>query len=230
VIRVECDNCDKAFEVDDNQTGQKVSCPYCGDVNRVNAGAWEAVQPEPPGKPSDSPQPAGPAVLARKPASTADQPERTLAIVRSAMFRAHPFWYVLMVLLFLAGLLFTFAAPARVWKLQPSWWWFGLVAMGAAVLWWLIWWGAPHRWVKLTITNKRTIRQEGIIMRRTSEVLHNHIRNVRIEQSFMQRLLGVGGIWIDSAGGSDDTPVEIQMNNVANPYGVKQVIDQHRRL
>jgi hypothetical protein len=61
-------------------------------------------------------------------------------------------------------------------------------------------------------------------------VLHAHIRNVKIEQSVLQRVLGVGSIAIDSAGGSEGDPVEIHMINVAKPYDVKAVIDQYRGI
>jgi uncharacterized membrane protein YdbT with pleckstrin-like domain len=143
------------------------------------------------------------------------------------MFRAHPFWYSLMVLLFVGGLVAAvMGAPlATVGGPLP-----GLAITGVAALWWLVWWAAPHRWVKLIITTKRTIRQEGIVVRRTSEVLHNHIRNVKIEQTFLNRLLGVGRLSIDAAGGSDEEPIEIEMRHVPRPYQVKELIDRYREL
>lgn len=151
-------------------------------------------------------------------------------IVRQAMFRAHPFLYSLMVLTILLGISWAIAA-----LMQSQWarWhlWLGVIVAIAGGAWWLTWWAAPRRWVKLIITNKRTIRQEGIVVRKTSEVLHTHIRNVKIEQSVLQRLLGVGSIAIDSAGGSDhENMIEIEMSNVAKPYDVKAVIDQYRGI
>lgn len=147
------------------------------------------------------------------------------------MFRAHPFWYSLMVVLFLGGITVAVLTKTTSQFTSMPWLvWAGLAAAGIGLLWWLIWWAAPHRWVKLIITNKRTIRQEGIVVRKTSEVLHNHIRNVKIEQSFLQRLLGVGSLSIDSAGGDEKEMVEIQMNHVPRPYNVKQTLDQFRRM
>ena len=35
MIDIECDNCEKTFEVSDDQAGGKVACPMCGDINRV---------------------------------------------------------------------------------------------------------------------------------------------------------------------------------------------------
>ena len=227
MITLRCDNCEKPFEVeDDARPGEKVSCPYCGDITRVPGGSNVTAVAR--GKPvPEAPEGAMPARGVSQPAQEAE--ERDVIIVRQAMFRAHPFLYLLMVLTVLLGLGWAIAA-----LIQTQWarWhvWLGLVIALLGVLWWIVWWGAPHRWVKLIITNKRTIRQEGIIVRKTSEVLHSHIRNVKIEQSVLQRVLGVGSIAIDSSGGSDAEPIEIQMANVSKPYDVKAVIDQYRGI
>jgi membrane protein YdbS with pleckstrin-like domain len=221
VITLTCDNCEKTFEVDDDAAGGKASCPYCGDIKLVPGAAKTAV----PGVPAQS-KSSG---TVERPGS--DNAERPIAVVRQAMFRAHPFWFSLMVLIFIGGAVLAVMAGTTQEFADKRWLkWVGVAALGGAALWWLVWWAAPHRWVKLIITNKRTIRQEGIVVRKTSEVLHNHIRNVKIEQSVMQRIFGVGSISIDSAGGSDDQLIEIHMDNVPRPYRVKELFDKFRRL
>lgn len=217
MITIQCDKCEKPFEIEEDAAGQRVECPYCGDINRVPA----------VGKPVTAAAPAAKAASA-----STNEPERTIAVVRQAMFRAHPFWFSLLVLAFVGGLVLAGLAKLSPQFVDLRWTvWGGVALSGIAAIWWLIWWGAPHRWVKLTITNKRTIRQEGIVVRKTSEVLHNHIRNVKIEQSVVERLFGVGSISIDSAGGeSPQEMVEIEMKHVARPYQVKEIIDQYRRM
>jgi len=236
VIKVTCDSCDKPFEVDsDAQPGEKVSCPYCGDVNRIGglpAGVVPVMAKAEP-------------VRARPPSVTdatsvqGEEPEQTLMMVRQAMFRAHPFWYLLMILLGLGGLVTAVLSLGAAPMLPAIWLTVGLVALAVSVLWWIIWWAAPHRWIRLTITTKRTIRSEGIIMKKTSEVLHRHVTNVTIEQGLMDRIFGVGYIGIDSAGqggepegGGDSprrrSPIEIEVDNVPHPYRIKEAIDKYR--
>lgn len=221
VITLTCDKCDKPFEIEDDAAGEKVECPYCGDINRVPSKTGPE-QSEAPDRRTGKP-------VTTKPIT--QEPEQNIVIVRQAMFRAHPFWYTLMALVFLGGIVLAVSAKTTAALANAPWLsWVGLGMIAVGGLWWLIWWAAPHRWIKLTITNKRTIRQEGIIVRRTSEVLHDHIRNVKIEQSFLQRLLGVGSISIDSAGGSETQLVEIEMKHIAHPYRVKQILDRYRRM
>jgi uncharacterized membrane protein YdbT with pleckstrin-like domain len=146
-----------------------------------------------------------------------------------------------MVAMFLAGVaLMVLAQPSQPLGNQHWLMWAGAALAVAAALWWLAWWAAPHRWIKLTITNKRTIKQEGIIMRSTSEVLHKDVRGVMIKQGLLQRIFNVGYIGIDSAGqGGDQIPtlhgepprqsnIEIEVHNIPKPYAVKAIIDQYR--
>lgn len=232
MITLTCDNCDKPFQVeDDAQPGEKVSCPYCGDIKVMPQGHTAHAVPVATaarGKPlADTPAVAAPNRAVSKQAEAEDEHE--VLVVRQAMFRAHPFWFSLMILIILGGL--ALAGFAKFKQLNPAYVWLGLAASALGLLWWLGWWGAPHRWVKLVITNKRTIRQEGIVVRKTSEVLHMHIRNVQIKQTVLQRVFGVGSIAIDSAGATDaQHMVEIEMSNVAKPYDVKAVIDQYRGM
>jgi membrane protein YdbS with pleckstrin-like domain len=224
LITINCDKCEKPFEIEDDAAGERVECPYCGDINRVPA----AGAPVALGKPI-----ASTSTTATKPVGpSSNEPERTIAIVRQAMFRAHPFWYSLMIMVIAGGIVLAVLSKVSQQFTNMPWMvWVGIGMIVVGMLCWLIWWGAPHRWIKLTITNKRTIRQEGIVVRKTSEVLHNHIRNVKIEQSVLERLFGVGSISIDTAGGEGpDEMVEIEMKNVARPYRVKEIIDQYRRM
>ena len=224
MITIKCDNCERDFQVEDDAAGEKAACPYCNDVNRVPGTNAVRVAP-----------------AAGKPVATAaqgEEAEKLIKVVRQGMFRAHPFWYSLMVLIGLGGVFLAVMAGTTQEFADKRWLtWVGVALAGVAVLWWLGWWAAPHRWVKLTITNKRIIRQEGIIVRKTSEVMHKHVTNVMIRQRFMDRIFNVGYIGIDSAGqggepavgkAGERTNIEIEVEHIPKPYEVKKIIDQYR--
>lgn len=228
MIQIVCDNCERTFSVQDDEAGGKAPCPMCGDINRVPTLEEAQARSTPAPRPPASPRPVSGARLAAE--SVPTQPgESILAVVRTGMFRAHPFLFTLMVLMIVVGAGLSVVALTST---VASWLAIaGGIMVVVGVLWWIIWWAAPHRWVKLTITNKRSIRQEGIVMRKTSEVLHNHIRNVQIEQSMIGRVLNVGSISIDSAaGGEGGQSIEIHMTGIPKPYEVKRLIDQHRKM
>lgn len=244
MIQIRCDDCEKMFEIPDDQAGQKVACPYCGDVNRVGSLQRPVADSSVVGKTPPSGPAAKPGPVSMTPVGKlihSDQ-EQVIAVVRQAMFRAHPFWYSLMVLILIGGIILAVMGSQgnQPGARFPHWTMYaGFVAIGIAVIWWLTWWAAPHRWIKLTITNKRSIRQEGIVMRKTSEVLHRHVVNVTIRQGLMDRIFGVGYIGIDSAGqggepeGDEDNPqrrgdIEIEVADVPHPYRIKDIIDRYR--
>jgi membrane protein YdbS with pleckstrin-like domain/DNA-directed RNA polymerase subunit RPC12/RpoP len=213
MIEIVCDNCERTFEVSDDRAGEKVECPMCGDVNRV------------PAKPAAqrSPSPSGSRELPPD-----EGPEQEICVVRPAMFRAHPFRFLLVIVLVLGGFVLCIAASASEKSGVPGWLtWPGLVIGVAAVIWWVGWWLAAHLWIKLSISNKRTIRYAGIIRRHSTEVLHDHVRSVDIQQGFIQRLFNVGYIGIDSAGQDD---IEIEIKDIPGPYKVKKLIDQYRTM
>ncbi|MCI0547660.1 MAG: PH domain-containing protein [Candidatus Rokubacteria bacterium] len=205
MIRIECDNCERAFEVGaDEPAGSKAACPFCGDVNRVP----EAHRPEARGLPPDS------------------GPEQPICEVHPAMFRAHPFRGLALVALVAGGAILSIwsLASENLWR---GWAWVGLVSVVGGLGWWVAWLVSAHYWVKLSISNKRTVRQEGIIRRHTSEVLHDHVRNVEIRQSFFQRVMNVGYLGISSSG---QEGIEIEVSDLPRPYRLKALIDQYRNL
>jgi hypothetical protein len=187
VIVLECDNCERSFEVESRHAGGKVPCPHCGDVNRVPGDAAPAAEPAKRADGKELPPDEG--------------PEQEICAVHPAMARAHPFRFLAI------GIL--------------------LIGCLAGVIWWLAWYVSAHLWVKLEISNKRTIRKEGIIRRHTSEVLHNHVRNVEIRQSFLQRIMKVGYLGISSSG---QDGIEIEVRDLPRPYELKALIDNYRDM
>jgi uncharacterized membrane protein YdbT with pleckstrin-like domain len=77
----------------------------------------------------------------------------------------------------------------------------------------------------LTVTDSRTILQQGIVRRDTSEVQHDDVRNIKLDQSIWQRLLGVGKISISSSGQDE---MEIVADNLPRPAGIVAMIRDHQ--
>ena len=123
--------------------------------------------------------------------------EQTLYESHPAMFQNHPFWFVISVLLCAAG-------------------------VGLAIL--LIWW-LGCKGTTLTVTDKRTILQRGLLSRYISEVLHRDVRNIQLSQTFFQRVFGVGSIGISSAA---EEGTEIRVTGIPRPDEVRALIDAHR--
>jgi hypothetical protein len=75
---------------------------------------------------------------------------------------------------------------------------------------------------QLTVTNKRTILQQGILSNRTREVRDSDVRMLEVNQSFLQRILEVGSIAVASAGVEG---LEIAINGIVHPQLIKETID-----
>ncbi len=117
---------------------------------------------------------------------------------RPAMFRSHPIGFVFALVLCPVGI--------------------GLIIF---LVWWLNVLGT-----KLTVTEQRTILRRGILSKRLNEVYHSDIRNVRISQSFLQRIFDAGAISIASAGSG---MAEIEVAGMREPMQIKMILDQGRR-
>ena len=211
-IDIVCDACDRLFPADPSE--EKVSCPFCGDVNRVDRSAASKPRPEASTAPSTSPEAAS------------TNGETLLRTVRPALVRGHPVASFLAMALLLGGLTVIILALTSG---LPEWMkWLG-AALGLGGFVWALWiFVLGHRWDRLKITDRRTIDERGIVMRSTSEVLHTHVRNLRITQSVWQRIMGIGDVEIDSAAG--DGTADIRIMNIPDPDGVKRLIDHHRGL
>lgn len=204
MITLECDNCEQSFKVEVDKAGTKVPCPACGDINRVPA----AHSPESAGLPPD----AG--------------PEQQILSFRPAMVRARPISALIIVLMVIGGL----AGLVAAWRAdRTTLQYVGLGVMLLGVIWWAVWY-VHHLAEHLTVSNKRTTYRRGLLRKHTSEVLHDHIRNLQIEQSLFQRLLNTGRITLDSAAGGGAVSAEITVDHVPQPKKIKDIIDRYRDM
>ncbi len=127
-----------------------------------------------------------------------ERDEVVLYEAHPAMFRNHPAYFVLCVLL--------------------------IAAFGLGLVLLLVWW-IQVLGTTLTVTNEQTTLRKGILSKYTNDVFHSNVRNIQVRQSFLQRLFNVGWVGISSAGQSG---LEIEINGIQDPEKVKEIIDDHR--
>ncbi len=219
MIQIHCDNCERLLELDDEQAGEKIACPYCGDINRVPAeGAGDAARA--PKSAAAAPKGDRAAAAGFPPDSG---PEQTVRKLRPALFRARPILFSVVLLVLIAGGVGVIYGLVQ----DRAWIWIlGLLGAAAALLvisyWWLHTMSAA-----LVVTNKRTIQKKGLLARSSSEVVHDNIRNIQIDQTFWERLWGVGSIGISSSG---QDGIEVQMADLRAPDEIRKIIDLYRPL
>lgn len=97
--------------------------------------------------------------------------ETILYEAHPSMFRNHPFYFVLCVLL--------------------------IAAFGIGLILLLIWW-IQSLGTTLTITNEQTTLRKGILSKYTNDVFHSNVRNIQVRQTVFQRIFNVGWIGISS--------------------------------
>ncbi len=197
-----CDRCEKPFAVDDANPGDKVACPSCGDVSVVKASAA-----------------ADPAVAAGYPPR--DGPEADVMRLRPVLFRSHPVRFACLLLGSLGGM------AAGVTGLVVAN--LVLAAIGGGVAFACLIgfgvWKIHSMHDGLLVTTRRIIDREGLLSKNTSEVMIKDIRQVMVQQTFIDRIFNVGTISFSSSAGDS---VEVSMEHVAKPEHVKRIIDLYR--
>lgn len=162
--------------------------------------------------------------------------ERTLANVHPVIFRARPVATLILGAIFLLAVA---AMISSVTGMAVAGYSFGdtmmlgpvslltwgcvcvlLVLAGVVGYWMLL-----SRFTTLTVTDDRTIFQRGIISRETSEVQHDDVRNIQLDQSFAQRLLNVGGVAVSSSGQDD---LEVVAKRLPHPERIIQLIRENQ--
>ena len=77
-----------------------------------------------------------------------------------------------------------------------------------------------------TITNRRLHIKRGIVARATQEARLDRVQNVNTDQSALERIIKVGTVDFDTAGGDDH---DFKFDGVADPSEVVQAVDTAQR-
>jgi len=220
MIELTCDRCEQTITASDDQAGRKIDCPHCGDVNRVPEGA---AAPDRSSGPDRSSARADRAAARGLPPDSG--PEVRVMRARPSLLRSRPFTSLV---LGLGPLALALGVGAAMNANNADWQRFWYLFVGAPVLGWIIlggWALLKGHSQCLIVTNKRTIHRTGLFSRSTSEVMHDHVRNVEINQSFLDRVFRVGHVGLSSAGQFD---IEIAIDDIPNPGALREIIDLYR--
>ena len=166
--------------------------------------------------------PPTPPISAESPAD-----EEELLKVHPSMFRNKPVKFMAWLIIGIAGLVLAMTDPFARYHLQNSRLicvavGFGTVLIVAIAF--LLWW-IRYRKVSLTVTNKRTILQSGLLSRYVKDVRHADVRMLVVKQGSLQRLLGVGSIAVASAATGES---DIDVGGLPHPEKIRELIDGFR--
>jgi hypothetical protein len=99
-----------------------------------------------------------------------------------------------------------------------------LIPFGIGIVVLLAWWIRCLA-TSLVITESRVTLRKGLLSKATNDVLIADIRNVKVSQSFLQRIFGVGAVAVSTSGQSD---MEIEVHGVPAPDRIKSIINDRR--
>ncbi len=224
-----CPHCHALVEVESDAIDETVTCTECQRPFRA-----VAPRSAPAGKVAKGDQERA----QRRPTADVTDDERVLQTAHPSMFRNHPFRYlgiISLLILGLAGLGIRFAQANGLdvnfgnwreepWIENPVWFWSSIALVAISIVAMFAWW-VETRFSSLRVTNQRSVLQSGLIARETSEVRHDDVRNMQIDQSVFQRVLGVGTIAISSSGQDD---FEIVAKGMPHPELLAKTIREYQ--
>jgi DNA-directed RNA polymerase subunit RPC12/RpoP len=207
VLSAKCPHCQAPVDIPSKKLGEPIECPQCNspftmevptaEVSRVHEISDEQAEEQ--------------KLLAH------EVKERTLLKTHPVMFRAHPFYFAGLTVLLALGL---FGAGYGGYIGTSGTMWGGVALLAIVALVFLIWWVGTLA-VTLTVTEARTILKKGLISRETSEVQHDDVRNIQLDQSMFERIFHVGDIGISSSGQDD---LEIVAHSLPSPDKIVELI------
>ena len=219
-LSYECPFCHAAVAVTNEKLGEGVECGECGRSFRATLPSGRLIDGETERDAVATPAPGETPAGGRG-------PEQTLLSVRPAVFRAHPVRTLIFLLLAAAGLVaIVFGLTGRVvLDAEPT----VLLIAGAIMLLGPALFTASSllkaHATTLTVTDRRTVLEKGLLSKSTSEVDHDSLRNIKCDQSLLERTFGYGDIALSSSGQDE---MEIVVNDIPKPQEVLDVIRRYR--
>ena len=150
--------------------------------------------------------------------------EQVVLKASPSMSRGAPFSFALCWLLVIAAcvglLVLTRGAPmASILRCLMA------LAAGFGLLMLLIGW-LHCRATELTVTTHRTTLRQGLLSKDTTEVRHQDVRVLKVDQSILQRLTNAGSIEIGSSGTAG---IEITAKWLKDPQHIADIIRKYQQ-
>ncbi len=207
VLTYRCPRCETTLQVHDDVVGEQLRCPNetCAQPLELEAAPATLVDAEADGAPAQ--------VLDRTDLNT----EREFQRLHPAMLRQRPVAALLLGLAWMANVV------SLVWLLWMGSVWLALlpavIAIGISIV--FIVWKLIELYTTLIITSERVILEHGLLSRSTTEVRHNDVRNLQVDQGIRDRILGIGDIAASSSGQDD---LEIVAKHFPRPHDLAEQI------
>ncbi|TWU63161.1 PH domain-containing protein [Crateriforma conspicua] len=207
-----CPICESTIGIEQHLIGETISCPHCDRP-------FEVVPPRAyPAKHGSDTDPS--TILS---ADDLAEDEAIEKVIHPVVFRRHLLGTIVCVAAAIIGGLVLGLGVAGssiegitgLTLMIP-----GGVLLGIGLVF-LMKWLIESRMHSLKLTNERMIYRYGIIHRGTSEIRHEDVRNLKVDQNLFERLFRFGDIAVSSAGQDD---MEVIIHDIPNPEAVVDYI------
>ena len=141
--------------------------------------------------------------------------EKLLYSENPKMPRNNPFLFLLYVILNISGLILAFKFEQQSLQITGLVIWLGTLTL-------LLIWYIKTKGTKLSITENDILLEKGLLSKKRVEVQIRLVRTVSVDQTFIDRIFGVGEIAVFTAG---DLP-EITEKGLPDPNKIREIIKQ----
>ena len=131
------------------------------------------------------------------------------------MPRNRPFSFTLIIILNISGLILAFRLEQQSLQVIGLGMWLGTLVI-------LLIWYVRIKSTKLSITDNDILLEKGLLSKARLEVSIEKVRTISVNQTFIDRIFGVGDIAIFTAG---DLP-EIKEKGLPDPNKIREIIKQ----
>jgi len=191
MIEVQCPACGRMHSAAASEAGQTYACA-CGNVNRI-----PPLEPEPASEPQPAPKPSPQPGPAAEPEPGGDRAEVTLYTGRPSQL--HNLWLFVGLAVVLIVALWPLRQLLGSMFKTSNWDWYIALTLLFAYAVWLCYRVLLLKCTKYTCTTYNVLIERGILFKSVQNIELFHVSDVRMKRSILQRILGTGDIYLESA-------------------------------